>query len=739
MAECRVSYDDNGVAVVLDRRGNPSKLYDRILNITEDQDTAVNTWAAAMLPESGLAEESTSIEDLLSFMDSTAAMESKLSPEELSMVKNTMAKNNYSSLSEFNKALSVLFKPNGYIQLPERDTSGMYTQDDLRNLNMKEVNSILQKIEGHLAVFEEEYTEPYGVGDLYTDTSKKNILGMSEKLTQPEVMSLLLNEIQDFSNESEIEYAIKSSPYEGFADRFDNDSVFRDEVIKDFSELRRIPTLSIVAGELTDKNTRHYTTIKNTILSGLSTTELEADMEYLASIPDHIWYNTPEAARGVVKEVESTLAKMNIDVVGLSNHIGSKEVIIDLLNESFLMVKNPTHGNIAAFTNKLQQLIPQDPSSIVELVNEEYDGYNVVNMETLAPESELFNRYGLIKIGEDLYHKVDQEADINVLIDYLSKQYVEGEYSLPKEFIKTTDLTNKVGVLEDINTFIASHPEIEGLESKMLYTAYKEIFGHSEQQLQTSETTHLSIIRTDEDYLKTDFITDFYGYILEEKLKDSPLYRNTLSHFQITDKDISLKGRPSSIAGLKFEQELSDYIRLKRGSKMRYLLEDITADPTFEDLVAVNFPETISELDEEFMMHGKNFVVLPSTPRTYVKVDGNIFRKSGSNPHSDVFSRITTKPNTVYLTNNMDFSTDMEEVVKQLNLHVNIETPVTPEGEAIPFTEIGEEIQAKESIFRQTRNIEDYSIILDSQLKVVDLYNENERQSIVNKIDECGG
>lgn len=729
MAECRVSYDNSGKAIVLDNQGNPSKLYQKILDITGDQEASVNAWAAAMVSESGLSGEATSTEDLLSFMDSVASTESQLNEEELLSIRYTMARNGFSNMSELHKVLSGLFKPNGYIELPSIDTTGLYTQQDLRELDLKKVQTLLNKIEGHLFINEEEYIEPYDQDSYFIDASRKNILGMSERLTQSEVMSAIIEQIQDFSNVSEIEYAIKNSPYETFAEDFENNPQFREEVLGNLTDLRRIPTLSLVAGQLTDQNTSTYTAIKNTILSNISTTELEAELEYLSSISDYAWMSSPESIKGVIKELEKTMADFNIDVVGISEHSGSRAIVLDILGEAIIMLKNPTHSNISKFAEKLQLLVPKSPNSIVEISNEDYDGYNIVNMETFAEESELFNKHGLIKIGEDLYHKVDQNADINVAVDFLAKRYVEGEYSIPEAFKSTTDLTNKTGVLEDINSYLASKNEIEGLDNKMLYTAYKEVFGHPERSAPIEEASTLTSITTDEDYLKSDFITDFYNYMLQEKVKNSQVYHNVLRHFQITDKDISIKGRPSSIKGLKFEKELSDYIKIKRGSRMRYLIQEESYPLVMEDMVVLNFPETVLEHDGEYMRHGRNSVVLPLTPNNYVKIDGELYRKVVSNTHSNIFSRIVTQKDPVYLTSSMDFTVNREDMAKELNMHQSLETP----------SELSEEVLKEQPMFGQSRNIEDYSTILDSSVNLVALYNENEKQSIVDKLDECGG
>src|SRR5690606_27261596 len=124
MSQCRISYDSKGVATVVNEEGKPSKLYKKILDLVGDQDASINAWSAAVDPESGLNGEETTITSLMNFMDSTVSISSKLTPEETLNIRNIMSENGFESMSDFNSVMIGLFKPNGYIELPERDNTG---------------------------------------------------------------------------------------------------------------------------------------------------------------------------------------------------------------------------------------------------------------------------------------------------------------------------------------------------------------------------------------------------------------------------------------------------------------------------------------------------------------------------------------------------------------------------------------------------------------------------------------
>lgn len=732
MAQCRISYDQNGVAKVVDESGAPSKLYGKILSIVKDQDIAINAWSAAVDPKSGLSGENTTVTSLMNFMDSTIVNSSNLTSEELLDVKNIMSSNGFDSMADLNSALISMFKPQGYIEMPEKDTSGrnLYTKEDLESLDLTKVDTLIRKMQGHLLKNGDVFAQVPNRGKVYIDSSKKNSLGMSEKVSDSEIRNYLIENIKNFQDEAEIDFVVRSSPFLEFVDNFEKGGKFRKDLLSEMNDLRRIPTLSMVAGELTADNMDRYITIKNTIMQDLSTTELEADMEYIAGISEYVWRTNPETVEKVVKEVESSMAEYNIDIVGLSNHIGSKEVILDILNEAYLMMKQPTHKNIKSFTDKFDQLVPPKSNSVVEVVDQRYETYNIVHLESTASEAELFNKFGLIRIGEDMYHKVDMTAATGVIMDYLARNLVEGDYSIPSEFMTATDMNDKVRILEDITTYLGTQKVPQGVMDRLKYTAYREAFGHSEVPMKIEEAKNLVSITTDANYLKSGFVTDFYNYILEEKTKDSPLYRDVLSHFVITDKDISLKGRPKTIEGIKYQNEMYDYIKLKRGSQMRYLIEEEASYPLIEDLVSLNFPETVREIDGEYSTSGQ-FIVRETTPNEYTKLSGVLYRKAGTDGVMDVYAAINTPIDTTYYTNSNNFSLDNNQVQGLLRSNRNLNVGITVSEEA--------SMTSRSPMFGQARNIEDYSTILDSQLSIVSLYNTAEQQLIIEKIDECAG
>jgi hypothetical protein len=210
---------------------------------------------------------------------------------------------------------------------------------------------------------------------------------------------------------------------------------------------------------------------------------------------------------------------------------------------------------------------------VVENIPSNYTGYNIVSLHTEIPENQLFNTYGLIKVGDNLFHKLDQNANVTDVLDFIYNEILEKRMSIPSEYMLTKDIANKPSVLTDISRYLMSRNTIAGLQNKELYSGYQVAFNHQQLPSKVSEVKDLAVIKTDENYLKLSFVSDFYNYILREKALNTSTYKSILSKFEITDRDITLTDTIPSIEGIEFQQELSDYIRLQKDSNMKYLVD----------------------------------------------------------------------------------------------------------------------------------------------------------------------
>jgi predicted GNAT family acetyltransferase len=672
--KCRISYN-NGTVAVTDEKGNESQLYKELLAHTGNEAEALNLWTVANSKELMNAGETATVSGIEAFLDSNEAINSRLSTAEEFQVVDFMRRTGEESLDALNQKLAKIFKPNGTfgIDVSEAISSGIFSQQEIRDLDMDQIQDILLKIEGRL-LSGDIIVEPDSQYEAYVNSDVKTVFGTSQKTTQKEFDNDIIRVVSDFSNKNSFLSGIKELPYSEFTQRFQEDEAFSDSVMERFSGLKKIPVVSVVGRSLSSENNTVYTTVKNTILVNNGDVSIEAEIDYLNSVPQDVWEENVEDMESVLKEVEQTLADTNIDVVGISKRANNRDGVMRLLYAANVLSKQATEENLSEFVDSHKAIIGTPTTIIAEKLDAKYDGLNIVSFKSDKGADFLFENHGLIEIGENLYHKVEQGVSTDVMRDFIYDQFIAGEVQIPSEFINVKnpkDIANKPAVIEGISAFLMSRPNISKIKKGEVYSAYQVAFNHSPVASKEASVKSLSRIRTDEKYLKGEFISDFYNYILNEKVKDSILYRGVLSKFQVNDNGISLIEKIPSIENLEYSEQLADYIRLHRDSNMKYLVVD-KGTSVSEDLLFLNFPEKTSEFEGKVILD-ENFAIVNTTADNYIKIAGELYRKEISRNNADLFVKINSPSSNTYFTSNLNFDFDRTSANKAFNEYATLD------------------------------------------------------------------
>jgi hypothetical protein len=659
--KCKISYD-GGVAIVTDNNGNPSKLYSAALSITQNQELALNMWATAYSKEFGEKGEKADLEDLVKFMDATASTDSVLSPSEKFQVKDFMVRNGFTSLDQLYSELASIFKPNGYFDMDVKKAidSGLYTEDEIRNLNPDAIDDILVKIEGNITV-DDFKVSPATETEFYKNTDNKTIFGTYERVTREDIDKAILDSIEDFNDDLDFYNKISELPFTEFSDRFYNDEEFANTIINKFRGLKRIPNLHIDGETITDQDLSFYTTVKNTILSNIDTTSMEADIEYLDSIDQDIWESNDNLVVSVLNEVEMTFAEANIDVLGIRQNKHRRGEVMELLESALALAKNPSNENLNAYIQAHNQVIPKVDKQIAYRLPSKYDSYNIVRVFSNKSQDELYNKFGLIKVADNLYHKVNQNASPTAIAQEIYQQLKDKNIEI--EELKDIDFDNKPKALASISEYLMLKPTESTITNKESYTGYQVVFNHDALPDTSEDVKQLADIRTDETYLKTKFISDFYNYVLFEKALDSDIYNKVLSKFSFTDSGIVLNDFVASIADVEYKTELQDYIRLKKDTNMKHLLPKVKGVLT-EDVLYTNMPGKKSEYEGDFIMD-QEFIITNPTADEFIKMDGQIYRKVLERENAHMFEMFI--PNSVMFGEDANYYTTLTEAPSEID------------------------------------------------------------------------
>jgi hypothetical protein len=663
---CRISKGPAGQVTAYNKDGSASQLFRQLEDYYQDTDRALQAWAMTESEDFQVEypKGSVQVEDVLKYIDTVASDGVQLSKEEVRELSSVMESYGYSKLSELNSDLVKIFKPDGLITF-DADLAlekGLYTEDNIKEINLDEISELLIKIEGQLRLYDIEVSE---VDNVVTDTSRKTAIGNHPKVTIDKVEEDMRNLLTEHANdEATFLDKVSELPYVDIAEKLLNNTKYRNKVMDKYSNLTVVPQVTLEGDTISNETSQTLVTVRNTVPVDTDTLPLEAKLRYLEETSPLGWGNT-KTMQKVLRGIVDKFVDYNVDIVGLDTLVNRPSDTMRLVRAAIDMLESPSQTSFKNFAEIKQELLPEESAKRIEELPERYKGYNIVSLYTAKSDQELFDR-GLIKVGEDLYHRVGLESK-SALYEYIYEMYVQGRIDIPqnlKSVEDINDIASKVQVLQDIEKFIGSRETGLDVKDNELLSLYQVAFEHAPitKQNPTSRLSKATSVQEEVMYLPTDFISDFYNYQLREKAKDSVIYRDVLSKFAITDKDITLTGNVKSIEGIELQRDLEDYIRLRKDNTMDHLLLEQRGNFVNADLVAVNFPGTVREHVGEAIKEGE-FAVVPQTNINFIKVDGEVYRKLFDRGNKSIYKSTPVNNSPLYFQTEVDYKYDLERAV----------------------------------------------------------------------------
>ena len=652
--KCRIVYENNK-PVVYNEDGSRSKLYRDALELVGDEKRALDIWAVAssedFLKYNGVVNtnDEVSLDEVFEFYNSINAVQGKLSPSEMMEVKSFMRLNDVETSHQLAFKLKKIFRSKtGAIDFnpDEALRSGLFTEKDIEDIDVAAVNELINKIEGtpRFDVAPADYVYKY------RDRSRRTIFGIVEIITNAVIEKEVIELLDNLDSKEEFDTKITSLPFIELVEKYQEDEEFAQEFRERFSGIVKIPVVEAVGENLAPASAT-YATVRNTLRTDVDPLAIESEIDYLTNIPIDIWEENQKNIRNILREVETEMAEYGIDVIGLTKLSMSKPAVLDLLGAVNQMVQSPTEETMKAFSEKYDELFQVSPEKAALRLEPELKGLSIVRIYSDLSDQQLFEQYGLIKIKENTYHKVNKNQNVGTLYEYLYQQMEEGEFSLPQKFVIEKDLRNKEAVLRDIEKYINSRNTGLGFFNEEL-SLYQVIFNHpAVENPSDTKNRDLSLIKSDEMYLQTEFVSDFYKYILKEKLKNSIAYRDVLSKFRVTDKDlvmVTFTDNNAGFEGLEMYEELVDYFRLKKGDSVAgtYLPQDMYGANTFKGL-AINYPQEIRELTEPHILV-RNILLTAPNSFEYQRIGNKVYFKVEQDQNNSVYVEIDRPKSNVY-------------------------------------------------------------------------------------------
>jgi len=157
------------------------------------------------------------------------------------------------------------------------------------------------------------------------------------------------------------------------------------------------------------------------------------------------------------------------------------------------------------------------------------------------------------------------------------------------------------------------------------------------------------------EYLTTDFVSDFYIEMLKEREKDSEIYKNFYSNFDINENGIYLKNDDSiTMSQIKeyADENLKQYSIISK--QMPLLVEQEIQSETKQvrrDAI-LNNPQNLEKYQGQFHKLNDNTIITKNANDEFIKVEGNIFEAIDSDGNLTLYSRLNNIVGEYYNFNN---------------------------------------------------------------------------------------
>lgn len=660
--------------------GQPSMLYNKALSVLGNEEQAMNVWAKAYTPgffryygywnnPNKLEEFNTDMngeplfEDVIAYMEHDAFIVAGLSKPEVGIIRNTLLSSGLKSINDlYNKVIS--FFKNGSIVINEENLrrSGMYTEEEM--VRIMSDSSVRNKISGmirRIASAINTYHDKEKFDYFFSANNDSSIIiykdgeyddmGKSIAYNPAEIRQDIANAAAGITDRPAFDLAIRSLfSYPELVEKYDSDPEFADSLYNEFSSYTKVPVVSISENGLSptsgtmNKLYRYYhpTSEDNVI-------EIRKRINNALSL----LMEDPTNAYQAIKDVERSVTWLGIDIIGLSDIYSEKygddiiQNIEDLLLDIDILASRSDLSYFPSVSVSIDTIFGDSTASIPMKLPSNI-GQDIVYLESSMPEVDLFNNYGLLKIGYNLYHKVGDVSE-DSLYDSLAKlaKVAPGRFNasmFPPKFFKDGKLnTDKINKTEEaelrdiVRKYVISKTDSSNPAKAV---ASRLAFGHS-----LSVEDNVDIQREYDLYKSTDSHNvnqpepfGLYDKYLSAKLNNTDEYNSALKYLDFNSGAMRLSAN---------DLNLNKQIELGLSNATKKSLWDYvanSADPALNNLFFLNKNEVSdSDMDFKSYLYAKHPSMLKDSAKDIEMRDGYVFADGKYDSHIRVGGDVMIK------------------------------------------------------------------------------------------------
>lgn len=448
-----------------------------------------------------------------------------------------------------------------------------------------------------------------------------------------------------------------------------------------FNQFKRIQQKVFTGTELINKPQTDTLELFEQVLQEDENGAVRGRISRLLNVHPFAWETSSEEVKTLLRGLDRDALKIGLDLKNLEEFYEDRSVdeIKDFLTVTSEML---TTGNIESFVPVYDQFFGVDtsPKTVVEKLTADDKIKSLYKVVTNQPAYELFRTTGLLPIGNDNYQRTDAlRKDLPALYEILEARTFLTAEDIQKD-IKNIDLSNVT--LVDTNV----------LEKMAIYA-----------RLFNGKLDNIKDITSpvEDQYIKFQpvsetFVADFYAKQLSEQRKDSEDYQSFYSNFQVGENGINLiSADPITVAKVSSQMALfpglTTYFNAKLESDLRFpqeIYEEL--DDSYLRQYYANYPKALDIYQDNYQQISSAEIEAQSK-EPFIRTSQGVYELTGMMGKNSLYTKLNQNENTQYK------NYDLNEI---------------PDSNIIPAS-INE---------------------IDSEIKVVNLYNKSQEEEINNKL-----
>jgi hypothetical protein len=403
--------------------------------------------------------------------------------------------------------------------------------------------------------------------------------------------------------------------------------LYKNQLLQEMQGYKKAEVFMEIDRKIVQAKNTNTAAVLPLVAKQIDKVEILQDINQLQQYDLDILQANQEDTTKILGELESNLIGEGIDVAGLSGKEINAE-LISFLGELEVFINKPTAENTKIFADVYDAYFEKDLSPKKEIVKREETDRDFVKLNTNLSEEEVYEQQGLIKVKDGLYIRTNKQ-DLDTLYASLETYKKHPKNTTLKEYVQ-----NQISKLEYFKNS-------DNAEAVYLYKMYFDVVESAEEK---TEKTNVNFTGNYE-YLTTEFVSDFYIEMLKEREKNSEIYKNFYSNFDINENGIYLKNDDNitmSQINEYADENLKQYSIISK--QMPLLAEQEIKSETKQvrrDAI-LNSPQNLEKYQGQYHKLSDNNLILKNSGEEFIKVGGNIFEAVDTDGNLTLYSRLNS-------------------------------------------------------------------------------------------------